>query len=73
MHGVEKRIVYILRSDADPSRHYVGITNDLGARIEWHNSGPSGHTLQDRPWSLVVGEQRDRNAAAPVTAATRGK
>jgi predicted GIY-YIG superfamily endonuclease len=54
MHGVEKRIVYILRSDADPSRHYVGITNDLGARIEWHNSGPSGHTLQDRPWSLVV-------------------
>ena len=54
MHGVEKRIVYVLRSDADPSRHYVGITNDLRGRLEWHNSGPSGHTLQDRGWSLVV-------------------
>jgi putative endonuclease len=54
MHGVEKRIVYILRSDADPSRHYVGITNDLRGRLEWHNAGPSGHTLHDRPWSLVV-------------------
>ena len=26
MHGIEKRIVYIIRSDVDPSRHYVGIT-----------------------------------------------
>jgi hypothetical protein len=30
----DKRIVYILRSDADPSRHYVGITNDLSASRE---------------------------------------
>jgi len=36
MHGIEKRIVYIIRSDVDPSRHYVGITNDLRARLEWH-------------------------------------
>jgi len=26
MHGIEKRIVYVLRSDTDPSRQYVGIT-----------------------------------------------
>jgi hypothetical protein len=25
----EKRIVYIIRSDSEPSRHYVGLTNDL--------------------------------------------
>ena len=40
MHGIEKRTVYIVRSDTDPSRHYVGLTNDLGARLEWHSHGP---------------------------------
>jgi predicted GIY-YIG superfamily endonuclease len=57
MHGVEKRIVYIIRSDVDPSRHYVGITNDLRVRLAWHNHGPSGHTLSHRPWSVVVSFQ----------------
>ena len=54
MHGIEKRIVYILRSDVEPSRQYVGITNDLRARLEWHNHGPCGHTVSHRPWSVVV-------------------
>ena len=64
MHGLEKRIVYILRSDADPSRHYVGITNDVPARLDWHNHGPSGHTLSYRPWSLLVAmEFRDEREA----------
>ena len=54
VHGLEKRIVYILRSDADPSRHYVGITNDVVARLDWHNRGPSGYTVSGRPWRVVV-------------------
>jgi len=54
MHGIGKRIVYVLRSDTDPSRQYVGITNDVESRLEWHNHGPSGHTLSNRPWSLIV-------------------
>ena len=54
MHGIEKRMVYIIRSDADPERHYVGITNNVRSRLDWHNSGPSGHTVSYRPWSLVV-------------------
>ena len=54
MHGIEKRIVYILRSSADPSRHYVGITNDMQVRLEWHNHGPCGHTVTGRPWVIVV-------------------
>ena len=54
MHGVEKRIVYIIRSSADPSRHYVGITSDVRERLEWHNHGPCGHTVSHRSWSLVV-------------------
>ncbi len=54
MHGIEKRIVYVLRSGSDPLRHYVGITNDVSARLEWHNHGPAGHTRSHRPWSVVV-------------------
>ena len=54
MHGIAKRIVYILRSDTDASRHYVGITNNLPDRLDWHNHGPAGHTIANRPWSLVV-------------------
>jgi hypothetical protein len=34
MHGVPKRIVYILRSEADTSRHYIGLTHDLQQRSE---------------------------------------
>jgi putative endonuclease len=54
MHGPEKRIVYIIRSDVDHARHYVGITNDVKARLDWHNHGPSGYAINHRPWSLVV-------------------
>jgi predicted GIY-YIG superfamily endonuclease len=54
MHGVEKCIVYVLRSEVNPSRHYVGITNDVQARLKWHNAGPSGCTVDYRPWSVAV-------------------
>lgn len=49
-----RRFVYVLRSDANPDRHYVGLTSDVANRLHWHNTGPSGVTLHDRPWSLVV-------------------
>ena len=54
MHGPEKKIVYFIRSDWDPSKHYTGITNDVQERLYWHNNSPRGHTLDNRPWSLVV-------------------
>jgi predicted GIY-YIG superfamily endonuclease len=54
MHGIEKRVVYIVRSDVDARRHYVGITNDVRSRLEWHNHGPCGYTTSHRPWSLAV-------------------
>lgn len=50
----ERRFVYILRSDAEHARHYVGLTSDVGRRLAWHNSGPSGVTVSYRPWTLVV-------------------
>jgi putative endonuclease len=54
MDGIGKRIVYVVRSDSDPRRHYVGITSNVSDRLEWHNHSPSGHTVSHRPWSLVV-------------------
>src|SRR5580765_5903060 len=64
MDGVEKRIVYVIRSDTDPSRHYVGITSDVRDRLDWHNHGPSGHTVSYRPWSLVVSMEFPTEKAA---------
>jgi predicted GIY-YIG superfamily endonuclease len=34
----DKRFIYILRSDADPNRHYVGITSDVDARLHVSNA-----------------------------------
>jgi predicted GIY-YIG superfamily endonuclease len=62
--GIGARLVYILRSDADPSRHYVGLTADLGQRLDWHNAGPSGYTVQHRPWSIVVSIEFSNESAA---------
>jgi putative endonuclease len=65
MHGIEKRIVYIICSDRDPNRRYVGLTNDMGARLEWHNAGPCGYTIRHRPWRVLVTiEFSERRAAA---------
>ena len=46
------RFVYVLRSDSNPSRHYVGRTSSVDDRLEWHNAGPSGYTVEHRPWSM---------------------
>jgi len=65
MRGIGARFVYILRSENDPSRHYVGRTSNVDERLEWHNAGPSGYTVQYRPWSVVVSlEFPDERAAA---------
>jgi putative endonuclease len=64
MDAVEKRIVYILRSGSDPPRYYVGITSDIGGRLEWHNCGLSRYSLQHRPWSLVVSMEFETERAA---------
>jgi putative endonuclease len=50
----DRRFVYILRSEPDPTRHYVGVTSDVTKRLQWHNAGQNVHTVRDRPWSIVV-------------------
>ena len=54
MHGLGRRFVYIIRSQAGRQRHYLGTTPDPDRRLEWHNHGPSGHTVEHRSWSFVV-------------------
>ena len=61
----ERHIVYVLKSDVDPARHYVGLTSDLKTRLEWHNLGPTGQTRMNRPWSVSVAiEFADAGTAA---------
>jgi len=64
MRGIGKRFVYVLRSDVDPERHYVGITSDVDTRLDWHNGGPCGHTVAHRPWSVVVSIEFPTEAGA---------
>lgn len=49
-----RRFVYILRSATQRDRHYVGLTSDVGRRLQWHNTSPSGVTVRHRPGSLTV-------------------
>ncbi len=42
--------VYVLVSQLDPDRHYVGLTDNLENRLVAHNSGKVSHTGKLRPW-----------------------
>ena len=44
--------VYILQSQNDLEKIYVGVTTDLKQRLTEHNSGKSHHTDKYKPWVL---------------------
>ena len=46
--------VYLLVSEVDRNRRYVGVTSDLRVRLLDHNGGKSPHTSKHRPWKLVT-------------------
>jgi len=54
MREIGRRFVCILRSDADPSRHYGGVSSDPDERLRWHNEGHRGYAVAYRPWSIEV-------------------
>ena len=57
--------VYMLQSEADPERHYVGLTDDLQLRLQVHNKGSVQHSAQFRPWRIKTAVAfRDRSRAA---------
>lgn len=45
------RYVYILTSQ-ESEHFYVGVTDDLKARLKKHNAGEVLHTSKYRPWTL---------------------
>lgn len=49
-----KSIAYILQSIAQPEHFYVGVTQDLDARLQHHNSGSVSHTSKFRPWRVKI-------------------
>jgi len=58
--------VYILSSQAEPSRHYTGLTDGLEYRLKAHNSGQVPHTAKYRPWKIeaAIAFQSRKKAAA---------
>ncbi|HVZ65483.1 MAG TPA: GIY-YIG nuclease family protein [Lacunisphaera sp.] len=57
--------VYILESLAPAGGFYVGLTDDLAARLVKHNTGGVSHTAKRRPWRIKTAVAfRDRNKAA---------
>jgi len=46
------KYVYILKSEQGAEHFYVGITDDLEARLSKHNSGDVAHTAKYRPWHI---------------------
>jgi predicted GIY-YIG superfamily endonuclease len=45
------KYVYILQSK-DGAHFYVGVTDDLRARLAKHNAGEVPHSSKFRPWRL---------------------
>ena len=57
--------VYILESESDPELHYTGLTDDLQARLQRHNTRQVAHTSKHVPWRLRVAIAfTDRSKAA---------
>ena len=50
----DMKYVYILQSEVDPSRYYVGLTHDPARRLADHNAGKSIHTNKFKPWKTIV-------------------
>ena len=48
------KYVYLLESIDNPDQSYVGLTDDLRARLAAHNAGQSPHTAKYKPWRLVT-------------------
>jgi putative endonuclease len=51
---MKMKYVYLLESIDFPDENYVGLTDDLKARMAVHNAGGSPHTAKFRPWRLTT-------------------
>lgn len=44
--------VYILKSQKDTNRFYIGFTENLESRLKNHNQGQDPHTSKYKPWRI---------------------
>ncbi len=44
--------VYILQSEKNPERFYIGFTKNLESRLKSHNQGNNPHTSKYKPWRV---------------------
>jgi len=60
------KYVYILQSLGFSEHYYVGVTDDLKARLEKHNAGDVSHTSKYRPWRVktYIAFSDEKRAAA---------
>jgi predicted GIY-YIG superfamily endonuclease len=57
--------VYMLESLASPGSYYVGLTDDMHARLKQHNKGSVPHSSKLRPWRIKTAVAfADRTSAA---------
>ncbi|MDF7798370.1 GIY-YIG nuclease family protein [Pontiellaceae bacterium B1224] len=57
--------VYLIRSEVDCSKTYIGLTSDLKKRLVSHNEGANRHTAKFRPWKVecyIAFETREKAA-----------
>ena len=52
--SIPQTIVYVIKSEADPTRYYTGLTSNLAARLNAHNAGRVPHTSDGKPWIVDV-------------------
>ena len=46
--------VYLMRSQQDENRKYVGLTSNIDRRLAEHNEGKAAATYKFKPWKLEV-------------------
>ncbi|MEK7096011.1 MAG: GIY-YIG nuclease family protein [Patescibacteria group bacterium] len=56
--------VYLLQSQSNPKKLYVGYTSFLEDRLEQHNTAESGYTSRFQPWGIIYYEAYGKRAAA---------
>ena len=64
MQSAGKCTVYVLESQRNPRRHYVGVTGNLDRRLASHNAGENTSTAANRPWTVLATIQLRNEATA---------
>lgn len=60
------KYVYLLRSIPHSAQRYIGLTDDIDARLAAHNAGKSTHTAKYRPWEIIVAVRFEDDEKAVV-------